>query len=88
MREAKQLDVLIFKKSWADTFISMSNENAGVLIKALCKSMQGRPHGLNGIVDAAICIQYERISRQMDSAARKYLALTADIAKDEDPLAF
>ena len=69
MRYSESLDTVIFQKSWSPLFMSLTDEEAGKLIKAVVSFMEGEDPELEG---AQIVRAYLAITKQIERSAKKY----------------
>lgn len=69
MRYSESLDTVIFQKSWSPLFISLTDEEAGKLIKAIFSFMDGEDVDLEGV---QIVKSYNSITKQIERSAKKY----------------
>lgn len=67
-----ELETVIFNKAWTPIFSSLSDEDAGRLIKAVCAALDGEDAGAD-LEGAALTKAYKTITARMDFTAKKYL---------------
>lgn len=67
---ARKLSTVIFQKAWNNVFQELSDEDAGILIKALFSYMDGNNVTLN---DKSLNSVFRLIAEQIDVSAEKYL---------------
>lgn len=65
------LDTFLFRREWADVFLNLSDEKAGILVKAIYNYTAG-----NEVTpeDPEIATFYKLMTKQLNNSARRYLA--------------
>ncbi len=75
------LNTVIFNKSWTPLFTSLSDEEAGKLIKGLFAFMNGKPIKIDDEKIKAVCLS---IADQIEHSARKYYSRVYQEDGDEE----
>ena len=80
-RYSESLDTVLFQKSWSPIFRSMTNEDAGDLIKGIFCYMDGEEPEFD---DYRIERSFELIMKQIERSARKYVKKVQAYECEED----
>lgn len=81
----KELNTLLFRKSWSEMFRALSDEDAGILIKAVYDYADDaesvRENAEEHIDTYQLKCFYERMKRQLNQSSKRYIERREEIRK-------